>query len=675
MLKPFNLALFSLCLPSIGSAAPQHQEPCALLGDLIERAAKENQTSPKFPGNVAYDCLQSIPFKPDPAVTFLDQYRKWLEFQSNIDILRDPPPAYPVPGVDLKAGLDDIKKKAVGNAYQSQFDFDSDIVQLILAARDEHLSVKMCSINVVQFTNDYPLVSISKDGIDLPEVYTHHDGELQRNGVEHVSPVTFIDGVAVSEYLAKLSQVVHYNGYNAHDPDAQYNNLFPSNAHTLGARSNGTGGWAQNRLWPGSSHTLKFKNSTEITVETHAQLLTPLTHFPWRDGPSLYDKLCVNSDEATQDFATSPESIKSAKRMPLDGYPEPFTRSKGDEITGYLPDHPALKDVAVLSVPTFGTIYTRSFSRAAKDLIKNATARGRSKIIIDISSNTGGVITSALDLFKMFFPEKLPYTASRYRAHDGLNLLGKVYPNGDPDDGRVEKDGQFVYWAGEAVTPDLEHNITSWQKLYGPYETVGMNSTMLISTTNTKLRSTEESPVSGYGPIPLDPKTAPFKAEDIVIVSDGMCGSACAMFAELMLEQNVKSIAFGGRPQKAEMQTIGAVRGGILASLTGLSRLVTRSYEKAVGSSGTDSPLLTRGELQSWNETLPNIPFSQLGVAWEAAVNIQNAFAQDDDELPMQFTYEPAGCRRFYTAENVLSQESVWADASKAVFGNGGCVH
>lgn len=92
-----------------------------------------------------------------------------------IKLRADPPPAYPVPGIDLKAGLDDIKKKAVENVYRSQFDFDSDVVKLILAARDEHLSVEMCSINVVQFTNDYPLVSISKNGIDLPEVYTHRE--------------------------------------------------------------------------------------------------------------------------------------------------------------------------------------------------------------------------------------------------------------------------------------------------------------------------------------------------------------------------------------------------------------------------------------------------------------------------------------------------------------------
>lgn len=43
MSKYLKLALVSLCLSMIGSAAPQHQEPCAMLGDLIEKAAKENQ--------------------------------------------------------------------------------------------------------------------------------------------------------------------------------------------------------------------------------------------------------------------------------------------------------------------------------------------------------------------------------------------------------------------------------------------------------------------------------------------------------------------------------------------------------------------------------------------------------------------------------------------------------
>ncbi|PLN76811.1 hypothetical protein BDW42DRAFT_198772 [Aspergillus taichungensis] len=596
MQKYSKIILFSLCLPSIRSAAPQHQEPCAVLGDLTDKAAKVSQLSPKRPGDVAYNCLQSIPFESDPAF--------------NIDIPQDPPPAYPVPG-------------AVKNFYHSQFDFDSDIVQLILAARDERLSVKMCTLKVIQFTNNYPLFPSQRTGLIFPR-YTHN------NSAEHVSLVMSIDGVNANEYLEKLSRVVNYNHYNAHDPDALYNILFPSNAHTLG-----------NRLWPGLARTLKFKDSTKITVETLAELLTPLTHFPWRDGPSLYDKLCVDSDKATEDFTRRPESVDLSEDMSLEGYPKPFSHAQGDQLTGYLPDHPALQNTAVLSVPSFITENKDSFARAAKNLINNATAQVRRKMIIDICSNGGGSGTASLNLFKLVFPEKQIYTASRYRAHEDLNLLEKIHPKGDS----ITR-GEWIYWAGVAVTPDMEHNVTFWEKLYGHDETVGTKSSILTACIDAKLQSQEGKPVCGYGPVLLDLNAAAFKAEDILFI---------------MLEQNAKTIAFGGRPQKAKMQTISAVRGGINARIEKLSLLVTKGHEKA-------------DELQAYDQTLPTLPISKLGLASTGGFDVQSTFSLDDDQLPMQFTYEPAGCRRFYTVDNVLSQESVWADASKAVFENEGCV-
>lgn len=42
----------------------------------------------KVPHDLAHQCLMSMPFEPSRAVTFLDQVRKILEFQSTVDILK-----------------------------------------------------------------------------------------------------------------------------------------------------------------------------------------------------------------------------------------------------------------------------------------------------------------------------------------------------------------------------------------------------------------------------------------------------------------------------------------------------------------------------------------------------------------------------------------------------------
>lgn len=141
-------------------------------------------------GELAYRCLQSIPIRVPEAVSFIDEYRKFLPFQSTLDNLKgmlqpllfsftltdqgilDPPSDYAGPPVDLMGGLDQIQKKARQNKYSSQFEFDLDLLDLIRSAHDDHLQIEPCSTSVFSFTHGEPLVSISQDGLKLPEVYT-----------------------------------------------------------------------------------------------------------------------------------------------------------------------------------------------------------------------------------------------------------------------------------------------------------------------------------------------------------------------------------------------------------------------------------------------------------------------------------------------------------------------
>lgn len=79
-------------------------EPCAQITQMVADANQSKSTlilahnpsrmqltvivSAKVSHNLAYRCLMSMPFEPSRAVTFLDQVRKILEFQSTVDILR-----------------------------------------------------------------------------------------------------------------------------------------------------------------------------------------------------------------------------------------------------------------------------------------------------------------------------------------------------------------------------------------------------------------------------------------------------------------------------------------------------------------------------------------------------------------------------------------------------------
>lgn len=60
--------------------------------------------------------------------------------------------------------------------------------------------------------------------------------------------------------------------------------------------------------------------------------------------------------------------------------------------------------------------------------------------------------------------------------------------------------------------------------------------------------------------------------------------------------------------------------------------------------------------------------------AWSGNLNLRNEYDPDDGETPLQFVYEAAECRLFYTFENYLQQQTVWQAAAKAMFGDFGCV-
>ena len=124
------------------------------------------------PGELAHQCLKAFPFESKRAAKFVQEYRKYLQYQSTIELLKNPPVDYQMPALDLLGGLDKIEKQAAAGKYDSQYDFDNDISDLLNSAFDGHLSIELCSLAPFVFENKFPLVSVSTNGTTLPKVYT-----------------------------------------------------------------------------------------------------------------------------------------------------------------------------------------------------------------------------------------------------------------------------------------------------------------------------------------------------------------------------------------------------------------------------------------------------------------------------------------------------------------------
>lgn len=76
-----------------------------------------------------------------------------------------------MPPTDILGGIDTIMNQARRNGYSSQFEMDLEVNNLIKSAHDGHLVFQLCSQSIFTYQIDMPLVSVSTDGLALPQVY------------------------------------------------------------------------------------------------------------------------------------------------------------------------------------------------------------------------------------------------------------------------------------------------------------------------------------------------------------------------------------------------------------------------------------------------------------------------------------------------------------------------
>ena len=396
-----------------------------------------------------------------------------------------------------------------------------------------------------------------------------------------------------------------------------------------------TGGGRGRWLYPGATTGLGFANTN------FAKVLIPFTGITSRE--SLYELWfstplgTATSQNVAASNTTSTTSLAAASltaavsavaaSSPAPGYPSPVVRQINNLIGGYYLEGGKYSEIAVLGVPSF------CFSGFGRDFISSGweavhfygESSGKTKLIIDVNANGRGPLFQGYVLFKQLFPSILPYDATRFRAFESTNLIGKKYSEviGQVPRKLDTSNATLTEIASDIVSSVFNYrtdvninykNFPSYAAKFGPQHYYGGNFTNIIR----RNLSDVLAPLNGGGIYitgdgNLTNVTKPFAAEDVIIITDGYCASTCTIFSELMRQQvGIKTIAMGGRSRHGISQAVGGVKGTNDFPWDYIQNLVQVAYAYATPEEPEEQATTTR---PSRAITTANFPFTALPLA------------------------------------------------------------
>ncbi|KAK4182918.1 hypothetical protein QBC35DRAFT_456800 [Podospora australis] len=670
---------------------------------VIVKSDLADGNAPIFDALDVWNCIRTVPFHAAPALRFIEYYNTTLQFHSTVAYLKYPTPHYKQPAVDIFAELGRVKQNVEAGKYKRQYDFEVDVLKITHAMHDHHASLSFGITAPFVFASSADIVSASLDGKSLPRPYLKYDLiKAQDSGWKYEpSPIATINGKDAVEYLTEFAR---FNSFGNLESHADYNDLFEHPANDIQGVYGTWGG--QVKFYPGNdtddSINIVFANntkhgpeqwvailehmSTPSTIETPGDMynyfilgLMPANADDEELEPLFPDLSNLTLVEVEDDVGTWPYQSDGA--FPEAQIAQPNLKvAEGGVVSGYYLDKIS---TGVLSIPSFRQFPEDAleFSKTVQKFIDGAEKKKLTKIIIDLQQNYGGSPGLAFDTFRRFFPfepESSPWTfaGSRRRSHKLAEIIGDSITEwwkglDEDDDDRWDEAGNewniatrinpltnktFQNWA-EYSPSEPDYRGDRWSKV----ERYDMfNEEFLYSAFSA---DTSEDDPYGFGEnrVPDNAKQV-FKPSQIVLLTDGLCSSTCAIFVEMMTEAGVRTVVMGGKPENGPMQAVAGSRGA-------------RAYSADI----LDYIMQFAGTLVKDNSSLPNIPIDQetrdtgMWVQY-AGINLRDQVTKQEFEaggqiLPLQFEYRAAHCRLFYTTRNIYNMTRLWSDVSAAAFG------
>ncbi|KUJ19611.1 uncharacterized protein LY89DRAFT_780523 [Mollisia scopiformis] len=406
-------------------------EPCAQVSAMVVpmRAADPGVT-PIIPGELAFNCLQSVPLHSEEALAVSGALLPYVEFQSDLSFKKAPPSGFPYSAVDLVGSVTRIVNNLKNNSYPNEYAWQMDMFKTFMSAKDGHFRFAGDLISrPIRFTRNVSLVSVSMDGTSLPQIYVTDEILRMTANSSKPSAITTINGQDAVTFM----QTEADKGFQQ-DPDAAFNTVMynPALDFTPGLTVQGffAGDGRYGFFYPGPNTTLNFSNGSTSVFQTMARV--PGNFSGVTDGESAFQKFCTNPT-AVQVAAPAPppfepgDPVNNTAR--LKGYPIAQVSSSDGQISGYYLTSAGHNDVGVISMNSFEPNTPAEFQAVIQTMLAEMKRDGKTKLVVDLKGNGGGIIINGYDAYRQLFPQTQDVLFARQRIGPVYSTLAQLTSN------------------------------------------------------------------------------------------------------------------------------------------------------------------------------------------------------------------------------------------------------
>ncbi|KAF8931415.1 hypothetical protein BGZ47_011855 [Haplosporangium gracile] len=629
--------------------------------DYCAMAAKEsNAHNGIVPYKAAKGCYEMFDFDPKVRDQTVQSVRANLEsFYVFYDIAKSPPHMEnsDLQPVDLTASL-----ISLGNTtFRDDYSFHAALAKQISQLQDPHTTYKNMCYQQFLFIQPLSTYGVYEDGrsqVKVATVLNKLDLRLTTSLID--CEVTHIDGQPAFEVVTNFAATKSYSK----DRGVRLNKAFSYLAHDRTGSAYdryALGTFAQRTKVPSNAtieykidcSAKRFKSTFPITTPEEKPIQTTMvlawsaldaTMLPYDDASSYRRQFCSqNSIQTVKKFvldSANADDFESSKTELHNG------RKKSRELyRGSYASFHMLSD-GITAVFRLGTEspnkqehYKAGFYKNIDNGFAAMRTAGAKKLIIDLQNNTGGIICWGRYVLQTLFPSTVdsPYIYS-LRASPLAQALAKATFLYDqhmtsPYEGLVDPE------TGEEVSDDSW--INPGEKLQGREGTFSKKVTDRFCGAVDEIKGTAHE--------------ALFEPEDILILTNGYCGSTCAVLALQLHERyGVRTIAVGGH--HGQPMAFTSFPGGAVQANNTLWVQHVQKVFKSI-------PILARApQLES---LVPQF----LPVNGQLAFTFRQVMSANDEEQVSEYMHIPSEFRIDYTSARFRMPSVLWEDAREEVWG------